>query len=141
MFKLYIRSVGKGERLHRELADLIAFNIHICALSVDLVNEFLSAVPRDKYYAERIASTNQMYDLITAGFVAAEGMLNENNGFSTSDRTAILNAMAETLPTVKKIFASDFRGELRKKLEADKPALKGKSDGQTIERMLNELNS
>jgi hypothetical protein len=141
LMKVYFDGIGKGEPLHTELADLLGFNLHVAALGVDLVNEYLPTIPKDKNYAERMAGMNQMYSGMLTQFNAAEIALTENNGFSTNDRTGILKVMAETLPTLKKVFSGDVRIELRRKFEIDKNVLKGKSDARTIEQMLAELKS
>jgi hypothetical protein len=39
------------------------------------------------------------------------------------------------------MFPIDFRNELRRKLEAGKRAVKGKTDPQTIDKMLDEFKT
>lgn len=141
LMKMYFGRLSKGDRLQTELADLLAFSLHVSALGVELINEYLPTIPKDKNYAERMVGVNQMYSGMTTQFNGAEIALTEDTGLSTGDRTVILNAMVDTLPTLKKAFPGDFRSELRRKLEADKRVLKGISDSKTIERMLNELKS
>jgi phenylalanyl-tRNA synthetase beta subunit len=76
---------------------------------------------------------------MTTIFVSTEQMLAEENGFSEENLSVLLDAMASTLPTLKKGIPSEVQIELRKKLEADKVRFKRDEDAKRIDRMMGEL--
>jgi len=141
LFKLYYStSIEKKQNLNTELSNLLAFMLHVSAQGIDLVEEFIPNIPKDDSYAARMEGVRKMYSGLTTVFVGAEVMLTEKNGLSSSDRSAVLDAMAITLPRNKKAFPQDYRIELRKKLEADRKYFSSPEDIQKIDTMLLELN-
>ena len=83
----------------------------------------------------------QMNEGLTSVFVGSEQMLAEQNGFSAEDLSVLLDAMAQTLPRIKKGFPPDVRIELRKKLETDKARFKKDEDARRLDQMLAELGT
>jgi len=122
-----------------ELARVAAFVLHSSAQGVDLVEEMMPTLPRDETYATRMEGLKKMNGGMTTIFVAAEQMLAEENGFSAEDLSLLLDAMAGTLPRLKKGFPPDVRIELRKKLEADKARFKKDEDAHRLDQMIGEL--
>jgi len=135
----YSKSISERQNLNSEMAELLGFMMYVSALGVDLTDELLPTIPKDDQYQVRMDGLRQMYSGLTTVFAGAEHTLTENNGFSSRDRSVVLIAMAATLPRVKKIFAKDFRAELRTKLEADKAKFPEPADAARIEEMVREL--
>lgn len=136
--KLYLGAMTR-EDYRPELARLTAFVLHTSAQGVDLAEEILPTIPKDEKYATRMEGLRRMNEGLTTTFVAAERMLTEQNGFSAPDLSALLDAMATTLPRLKKSFPPDVQIELRKKLVADKARFKKDEDAKGIDRMIGEL--
>jgi hypothetical protein len=117
----YANAVNEKEKLYTEMARLLGFMLQVSALGVELVDESIPTIPRDDKYATRMDALRRFYSDLTTVFVGAEVSLSERNYYSQDDLSAILDAMAITLPRLKKAFAQDYRIELRKKLESDAP--------------------
>lgn len=137
LLSLYL--VAKEGDYRPELAHTAAFLLHASAQGVDLVEEMVPMLPKDEQYATRMEGRKKMDEGMTSIFVGAEQMLAEQNGFSADDLSVLLDAMADTLPRLKKCFPPDARIELRKKLEADKARFKKDEDARRIDRMIGEL--
>ena len=142
LVKLYYANLVRGAYSSTaEIASLLAYLLRISAIGLDLTDEFLPTIPNDDRYAARMEGLRTMKSGLTTMFVGAEVTLTENNGFSPHDRSTLLEAMAATLPTIKKVFTSDYRVELRRKLEADRSKFSGAEDVRRIDTMVRELNS
>ena len=139
--KQYMAAANKGLDVHREIAQQLAFLLHVTAVSVQLIDEFLPTVPKDEQYPVRMAGLKQTYSGLTTAFVGAETSLSETRFYSPDDLTILLNAMSETLPAVKKAFSPDYKIELRKKLESHRSAFPRAEDTQNIQRMIDELGA
>ena len=135
----YATAVNKNEKLNMEMARLVAFMLQVSALGVELVDEMMPTIPRDDKYVTRIDAMRRFYSDLTTVFVGAEVSLSERDHFSADDLSAILDAMATTLPRLKKAFAQDYRVELRKKLESDRTKFNDREDISKIDRMIHEL--
>ena len=139
--KQYMAAANKGLDVHREIAQQLAFLLRATAVTVQLIDEFLPTVPKDEKYPVRMAGLKQTYSGLTTAFVGAETSLSETRFYSPDDLTALLDAMSETLPTVKKVFSPDYKRELRKKLESHRAAFLRAEDTKNIQKMIDELQS
>jgi hypothetical protein len=139
LFTLYFRAVTREERYRPELARFAAFVLPAAAQGVELSEEIISTIPRDENYAKRMEGPRKINERMTTIFGIAEGMLAERKGFSAEDQSVLLDAMADTLPRLKKAFTPDVRIELRKKLEADKARFKKDEDARRLDQMIGEL--
>lgn len=139
--KAYFAASLKGERVNKEVSRLLAFLLLASVVGVDLMDEFVPTIPRDDKYAVRMDGLRQFRSGLTTQFVGAEMTLTEANGFSSDDRSAILEAMGATLPKLKGAFAADVRIELARKLEIDKTRLNRPKDIQLLDGMIRELRS
>ena len=135
----YAASVNRQEKLNKEMARLAAFMLQAAALEIELVDELIPTIPKDDRYAARMDALRRMYFDLTTVFVGAETTLSERNYYSQADLSAILDAMATTLPRFKKAFAQDYRIELRKKLESHRTKFTDPEDTSKIDRMIQEL--
>ena len=140
LLKQYLAAGARGG-FRPETARLAAFLVRSSAQGLELVTEMIPTVPKDEQYAKRMAGVKQMNDGMTSVFVGCEQMLAPSNHFAPEDLSILLAAMAETLPRVKKTFAADFRVELRRKLEADRPRFKAPEDARRIDAMIAALGA
>lgn len=140
LLKQYLAAGARGG-FRPEMARLAAFLVRSSALGVELVTEMIPTLPKDERYATRMAGVKQMNDGMTTVFVGCEQMLTPSNHFAPEDLSILLEAMAETLPRVKKTFSADYRIELRKKLEDDRPRFKSAEDVRRIDAMIAALGT
>ena len=137
--KQYLAAVGRGLDVHRELTAEFAFILRAAAVGVDLMKEFLPTVPHDDHYAARMQGVAQFKSGLTTMFAGAEVSLSEKDFYSSEDRSLLLAAMAETLPAINKIFAPDYRVELRRKLEGHRAAFPDDQDARHLQAMIDTL--
>ena len=135
----YVAAANRGVDVHRELAGQMAFMLRSTAAGVDLIDEFLPTVPHDDKYPVRMQGFDRMKSGLSTIFDGAETSLSEKGFYSPEDFSLLLTAMAETLPTIDKVFAPDYRIELRKKLEALRAAFPGEKDTHNLQAMIDEL--
>lgn len=138
--KLYLATADSGGYAHTEVARLAAFLLHTSALAVELVDEFIPNIPKDEKYAVRMDGVKKMRSGVTTIFVGIELTLSERNVYSSDDLSGILEAMASTLPILKRAFSDAYRSELRLKLESHKLKFSHASDVARIKKMLEELS-
>ncbi len=140
ILKQYAFAANRGEALNSEIARLLAFSLHVSALGIDLVNEFLPTIPKDESYQTRMDGLKQMYSGLTTSFGGAEVSLAETKFYSQSDLRVILAAMEATLPTMQQAFSADYRTELEKKLEKHLDHFDG-NDEKLLNSMLKTLKT
>lgn len=136
ILKFYISDPQKVETHRPELAIIMSYMIRISAVGVDLINEFLPTIPRDKKYSYRMQGLKKMYSGLTRMFVGAEMSLNET--YSKKDLSLILLAMRDSLPTLKNTFSDDYKTELKIKLKKHLLKFTGK-DAKMLRTMINFL--
>jgi hypothetical protein len=120
-----------------EFVSVMVFRLHSSAQGADLFEELAPTFPRDEMYATRTEALKLMNEGLNMVFAEAELMLTEP--FSAEDLSVLLDAMASTLPRLKKCFPPDARIELRKKLETDKARFKKDEDAKRLDQMIGEL--
>lgn len=138
MLNLYLAAMARQEKVTPEMVQLVAFSLHLSALGIDLIQELLPKIPKDESYETRMDGLKQMYSGISTQFQGAEAMLNELHIYSESERSFVLDAMATTLPVLKKAFSQDYQIELRKKFEDDRKLFQGQ-DLERLQSMIREL--
>ena len=142
LLKLYLYSPrDSAGKTQPEIAALLGYLLRIAAVDMDLADAFMPTVPRDEKYATRVEGVKKMQAGFTTAFGGAEITLTEDNGFSAADRSLVLKAMADTLPTLKRAFPPDYKEELRQRLEADRAKLNGAEDRRLLDAMISQLGS
>lgn len=142
LLKLYVYSPrDSAGKTQPETAALLAYLLRIAAVGLDLADAFMPTVPRDEKYATRVEGVKKMQAGFTTTFGGAEITLTQDSGFSAADRSLVLKAMADTLPTLQRAFQADYKQELRQKLEADREKLSGTEDRRLLDAMIGQLGS
>jgi hypothetical protein len=142
IYQHYMTAGSKEIKLHSEIAAQAAFQLRVAQAGIRFMEAYLAAQPKDEKYATRVRGMQQAYKGMNEIFNAAESMLNEKEFFfSDADMTQILQAMAETLPTIKKAFPPGHGAELRKKLIGRKAEFTGEKDTASLQKMIAELGT
>jgi hypothetical protein len=139
ILKQYLAAANKGAQLHAEIALQMSFVLHIAEEGVLLAEEFIPTIPKDNKYKIRLDGLKKMNSGLTSIFVGAESSLGENTFYSQEDLSLLLQAMADTLPTVKRAFPPDYKIEFRKKLEARLPSFPAEQDTANLKKMIAEI--
>jgi hypothetical protein len=108
---------------------------------VQLMDEFMLTIPKDKNYAARMAGMQRAYGGLMKMFSGTADSLSETKLFSPADLTVLLTTMAETLPAMKKAFPAEFKLEFRKKLESHRAAFPDGEGAKAIQQMVDELGA
>lgn len=140
VLKTYLVQANAGQDLHAEMSRIMAFQLYVAALGVDLMNEFLPTVPKDDKYEVRMRGVKQMYSGLTSVFAGATTSLTETSFYSTNDISGLLRAMQDSLPTLMQAFSPDYMLELQRKLTEQKSHFTGQ-DLKYIDKMLKELRT
>jgi len=135
----YLQAANRGEPVHAELAALLSFMLHLSASSANMVDEYLPTIPKDEKYQVRMQGLAKVKEGLTTVFLGAETTLSETRFYTPEDLSQVMAAMAASLPSVDKLFAPDFRAELRRKLAARRNAAKKPEDIANLDKMLAEL--
>lgn len=136
----YSKSLATGLNSHPELAQITAFSLRMNAAGLPLIEEVLNALPAEK----REEAKREGFDMIVQNtgnaFADAERTISQQSRYSPADRSMILTAMVETLPSITKTLTPEQKSTLRTNLEADKSEVKSE-DSRNIQKMLKILGS
>jgi hypothetical protein len=135
----YVVPANQGEKVNAELAALLSFMLHAASAQAGILEEYLPRIPHDDKYAKRMEGAKLVRSGLTNMFSGAETSLSERPFYSPDDISLLLQAMADTLPSVRNLLASDFRLELCGKLTAHRKRATRSNDIRNLDRMLAEL--
>ena len=130
-----------GARLGNELARLQAFALHGAALGVQLVAEFMSALPRDETYETRLAGLGRMSAGLANVFAETAATLGERDDYAEEDLERIVQAMSATLPRILPALPAEFRSALGKRLTERREAFEPGRTRDQIEAMVALLSA
>ncbi len=139
LLKPYLEVANHGEKVNSEVALLMAFMLRATTVQVALVNEFLPKIPHDATYATRMEGLAMIRHGATNAFLGLVTSLSERPFYSDNDISLMLQAMADTLPSLKTMFAQDVREELRNKLQLHRAKATRSNDITNLDYMLVEL--
>lgn len=128
-------------RYHSEIAALMAYMLHEAVTGTNLMNEFLPTVPRDKSYETRMQGVQSINNGFHKMFEGALMSTYETTVYSRSDISALLAAMAETLPVLKPGLPETTVNRLRSDLIRRQDSLQTEPDREAVKRMLAALDA
>ena len=134
-------AANKGLKVHTELAQQFAFLLRSSAITVQLLDELIPTFPKDEKLPVRMEGLKGAYSSLTTMYAGAETSLSEKRFYSANDLSLLLDAMAETVPTVKKAFLPDYKIELRKQMELHRAEFPRPQDKQDIQKVIDTLGS
>jgi hypothetical protein len=137
--KSYMAEANRGEKVNGEIAALLVFLLHGTAAQARIVEEFIPTIPHDEKYSVRMDGLALVRSGATNVFLGLVTSLSERSFYSDDDISLMLQAMADTLPSLKQLFAHDFRVELHNKLSAYLRLATRPKDLKNLDRMLAEL--
>jgi hypothetical protein len=137
----YVTPANNGEKVNAEMAALLSFMLHVASAQAVLVEEYLPTIPHDAKYATRMEGAKTVGAGLANMFSGAETSLTEGSFYSSDDISLLLQGMADTLPAVKTMFASDFRLELLRKLTIHRKRAIRSEDIKNLDRMLADLQT
>lgn len=139
IWKLYASAESQANPPETEYAAQVAFLLHVSATGIELIDEYLAAIPRDDLYASRLEGLKTVKKYLTLQFATLERSIATSNEFAPRERSMVLNAMSDTLPVLKRAFAPDYKLELSLNLRADRELSKDTADRELYDTMIKEL--
>ncbi len=139
MAKAYFVAANRGEKVNAEVAALLGFMLRVSSEQARMVDEYVPTIPRDDKYSIRMDGLTRMRSGLTTMFLGAETSLSERQFYTPDDISLLLEAMADTLPSFRSLFASDFLVELHNKLSVHRKNAIRPNDVKSLERMLAAL--
>ena len=139
--KQYYLAANKGQQVHRELAAMLAFLVRTSASGASLLEQSISAMPRDYTYTKRMEGVKKIQSGLTNILLGAETSLSERNFYNANDISVILEALANSIAPIKRFLAPDVRDELLRKFLARQKELKAERDADNLSRIINELRT
>jgi len=141
LLKQYLALAQKGERVNRELTELLVFVLRNAAVVLTVFDEYAATIPDFDNQPTRVEGRWKIRAGAVTMFSGAEVSLSEAHFYTEEDFSRMLQGMADTFPTFNKAFTPEFREEIRIKLNEDKGRFKKAEDIANVERMLRELDS
>ena len=128
---------AKGADLRHELAMLMGFLSQVSVVGVSLTEEFEAFMIKKGGDVSTVQALNQqmiaMFDLVLDTAM-------DRGTLAPSDLSLLLNATAEALPGVKRVFPAGHGAELRQKIEAFRKVARPQ-DRPVIQNILRELDA
>ncbi|WP_439892660.1 hypothetical protein ACS7SF_09255 [Ralstonia sp. 25C] len=122
-----------------EAATLAAYGLFAKTSFLQVQKEWLAQQPKDNSYATRAEAVKRSEAGFKTAIAGAVKWFIQGNTFSAADRSVVLKALSETLPTLTAVLTADDREELRQKLVAAREKGDGAEDRARIDAMLKEL--
>jgi hypothetical protein len=135
----YATAANEGKKVNREIALLTVTHLRQTAIGLDLVTQFLPAIPRDDKYAVRMIALRQIQQGAVRQFSTDEGILGERNYYGPDDLSMILAGMSEAAPTFIEAFPADVRAEMKRRLTKRRLEFTNREDQKRIDDMLKRL--
>ncbi len=137
ILKLYGAADFGGADVHSELAAVFSFLVRASASGGGVLAEWIPVMPRDATYEIRMKGVEQVKSGVANILLGAEASLGEAI-YSESDKSMILDAMADSIESLKEFLARDVQAELRQKLQ-NRRSIGTHADILNYERLIRAL--
>jgi hypothetical protein len=133
---LYVRAVNSGEKVEKELADLLVFQLAVTSTAIELTEEFLPTIPRDEKYETRMAGFAKMKSGLTTVLDGAIGSLSEREVYSDESVAKIARGIREYYRRFASLLPETAQAEFRLKVRD----MLAKEKNPVVRRELGSLN-
>jgi hypothetical protein len=138
--ELYVKADFSTKSQKPEVASLLAYTVRAVATGLNLFDELAATAPNAANHKAVVDAVDEMRSAVMTVFDETLAGLLEGE-VTGEDRLQVLNALAETLPTMKRAFSADYKKALRSKLEADRGRSEDAEDRRLHSAMISELDS
>jgi hypothetical protein len=113
---LYVRAVNSGEKLEKELADLLVFQLAVTSTAIELTEEFIPTIPKDEKYETRMAGFAKMKSGLTTILDGAITSLSERAVYSDESIMKIARGVRDYYPRLASVLPETAKAEFRLKV-------------------------
>jgi hypothetical protein len=114
---LYVRAVNSGEKLEKELADLLVFQLAVTSAAIELTEEFIPTIPKDEKYETRMAGLAKMKSGLTTILDGAITSLSERSIYSDESIIKIARGVSDYYPRFASLLPETAKEEFRLKVK------------------------
>jgi len=133
---IYVQAANKGEKIDSELSKLIFFQLAMASSMINLVNEYVPTIPKDKSYETRMAGLEQIKSGMATLLTGAVVSLSERHFYSTESVITIASGIKQYYPSFELVLPETYKIELKYKINT---MLKNEKN-QTIRQKLSAIN-
>jgi hypothetical protein len=128
-----------GKQVSTESSMLMCQTLHIAALGIELMDEFLPTLKRDETYEIRMQGAQKMKSGMATVLAGAYTSVAEDTLYSPSERSTMLVAMAETADRFASVLSTDQKTEMQLKFMRLREKLTENMDRESIDRVVNAM--
>lgn len=128
-----------GKQVGAELSMLMCQTLHIAALGIELMDEFLPTLKNDETYEVRMQGAQKMKSGMATVLAGAYTSVAEDTLFSPSERSTMIEAMAETADRFASVLSADQKTEMQLKFTRLREKFTKDSDRESIDRVVKAL--
>lgn len=126
---LYIRAANAPEKVERELADLLVFQLAVASTAIELTEEFMPTITKDEKYETRMEGFAKMKSGLATILDGAIDSLSERTVYSDESVAKMARGIREYFPRFASILPETTKAEFRRKIgdllaEEKNPAVK-----------------
>jgi hypothetical protein len=113
---LYVRAVNSGEKVEKELADLLVFQLAVTSTAIELTEEFVPTIPKDEKYETRMAGLAKMKSGLATVLDGAIISLSERSVYSDQSVVKIARGVRDYYPRFISLLPETTKAEFRLKV-------------------------
>jgi hypothetical protein len=113
---LYVRAANAGEKVEKELADLLVFQLAVTSSAIGLIEEFIPTIPKDEKYKTRMEGFAQMKSGLATILDGAITSLSERKLYSNESVARMVRGIREYYPRFASILPQTTKAEFRLKI-------------------------
>ena len=126
---LYVRAANAGEKVEKELTDLLVFQLAAASTAIELTEEFIPTIPKDEKYKTRMEGFAKMKSGLATILDGAITSLSERTVYSDESVARMARGIREYYPRFASMLPetakAEFRLKIRNKLAEERnPAVK-----------------
>jgi hypothetical protein len=110
---LYFRAASAGQKVEREVVDLLVFQLATSATMIELAEEYIPTIPKDAEYETRMAGAKQMKSGLTTVLDGAITSLSERTFYSDESVAKMVRGIREYYPRFSSILSDSVKTEFR----------------------------
>jgi hypothetical protein len=113
---LYFRAANAGEKVEKELANLLVFQLAVASAAVELTEEFIPTIPKDEKYEIRMEGFAKMKSGLTTVLDGAVTSLSERAFYSDESVAKMVRGIHDYYPRFASLLPETSKTEFRVKI-------------------------
>jgi hypothetical protein len=134
---LYYRAANSGEKVEKEVADLMVFQLAAASTGIELIDEYLPTIPKDEKYKIRMEGFAKVKKGLTGMLDGAISSLSERTFYSDSSIEKMVQGIRAYYAGFIPILSETVRTEFRLRIEK----LAAKESNASVKQQLELLET